>query len=297
MISIQKIQAHMSINQIIGNDTIEVSKPIKLDVSNEDPNVLMWGSLKNYDTYKKITHGVLICNKIEPADITKGVTYLLVDKPRKSFMQFLKLYSPDISEKTIASSAKIHPSVTIGKSCFIGENVVIEKNTIIGDHVSIDHNTVIKRNTHIENNVSIGSNNVIGAVGFGYELNDENEYEQLPHVGNVWIKEHVEIGNNNTIDRAVLGSTILREHVKVDNLVHIAHGVDIGKNSLIIANAMIAGSVTIGENVWVAPSSSIINKINIGSDATIGMGCVVIKSAENKAIVVGNPGKTIKYKE
>jgi UDP-3-O-[3-hydroxymyristoyl] glucosamine N-acyltransferase len=88
-----------------------------------------------------------------------------------------------------------------------------------------------------------------------------------------------------------MGSTIIGEHVKIDNLVHIAHGVEIGRNSLIIANAMIAGSVKIGENVWVAPSASVRQKLEIGDDSMIGLGSVVVKNVNTNTIVAGNPAK------
>lgn len=107
------------------------------------------------------------------------------------------------------------------------------------------------------------------------------------------INDNVEIGNNTCVDKAVLGSTVLRENVKIDNLVHIAHGCDIGKNSLVIANSMIAGSVIIGENAWVAPSASILNKIKIGKNVVLGMGAVVIRNVEDNAVIIGNPGKTL----
>ena len=115
----------------------------------------------------------------------------------------------------------------------------------------------------------------------------------IPHIGNVVLGNNVEIGNNSCIDRAVLGSTILHDNVKVDNLVHIAHGVVIGKNSLIIANAMVAGSATIGEHVWVAPSASILNKKSIANNAVIGMGAVVLKNVNEGETIIGNPGKPL----
>ena len=113
----------------------------------------------------------------------------------------------------------------------------------------------------------------------------------MPHIGNVHLKENVEIGNNVCIDRAVMGSTLLSENVKVDNLVHIAHGVQIGKNSLIIANSMIAGSVVIGDNVWVSPSASIRQKLIVENDALVGMGAVVVKNVTESSVVAGNPAK------
>jgi UDP-3-O-[3-hydroxymyristoyl] glucosamine N-acyltransferase len=152
---------------------------------------------------------------------------------------------------------------------------------------------VLKYGTKIHDNAKIGANCTIGGVGFGYELDEEKKYVLLPHLGNVVLKSFVEIGNNTCIDRAVMGSTILEENVKVDNLVHIAHGVVIGKNSLIIANSMIAGSTKIGENVWVAPSVSILNKKTISDNSYIGMGAVVIKDVKENETIVGNPGKAL----
>jgi UDP-3-O-[3-hydroxymyristoyl] glucosamine N-acyltransferase len=152
---------------------------------------------------------------------------------------------------------------------------------------------VIKKNTVIEANSSVGCNCTIGGVGFGYEKNSDGDFELIPHIGNVVLKNNVEVGNNTTIDRAVLGSAILHENVKVDNLVHIAHGVQIGRNSMIIANFMIAGSVIIGENSWIAPSSSILYKVVIEENVTVGLGAVVLKNVPKGDVIVGNPGRKL----
>jgi UDP-3-O-[3-hydroxymyristoyl] glucosamine N-acyltransferase len=164
----------------------------------------------------------------------------------------------------------------------------------MGQNVKIGHNSVILDNTIIGSNVTIGCNNTIGGIGFGYEKNEFGEYELIKHIGNVVINDGVEIGNNTCIDRGVIGSTIIGENCKIDNLVHIAHGVNIGKNSLIIANSMIAGSVTIGENVWVAPSTSIINGVKIGDNSMTGIGTVVIRDIGNNELHIGIPSKKIK---
>ena len=149
-------------------------------------------------------------------------------------------------------------------------------------------------NTIIGNNVTIGCNNTIGGVGFGYEKDEFGEYKLIKHIGNVVINDGVEIGNNTCIDRGVIGSTIIGENCKIDNLVHIAHGVNIGKNSLIIANSMIAGSVTIGKNVWIAPSTSVINGAKIGDNSMTGIGTVVIRDIGNNELHIGIPSKKIK---
>jgi UDP-3-O-[3-hydroxymyristoyl] glucosamine N-acyltransferase len=191
----------------------------------------------------------------------------------------------------------IDPSVKIGKNASIGEYVVIEAGCILGDDVTIGHNTVVKRRTHIGNGVQIGSSNVIGGVGFGYEKDENGDYVVIPHVGNVVIENGVEIGNCTCVDRGVLGSTILRENCKIDNLVHIAHGVVVGRNALVIALALVAGSVEVGENAWIAPSSSIMQKVKIGKNATIGMGAVVLRNVGEGEVWVGNPAKKLFPKE
>ncbi|MFY9282207.1 MAG: DapH/DapD/GlmU-related protein [Bacteroidia bacterium] len=190
----------------------------------------------------------------------------------------------------------IHPTASISPQAIIGEKVhvaayaVIEGNVTIGNNSNIGAGSVIKSNTVIGENVVIGANNVLGGDGFGYVKNEATqEYELFPHLGGLVIEDHVHIGNNTCIDRGSLKDTIIHQGVKIDNLVHIAHNVTIGKNSLIIACSMIAGSVVIGENCWVAPSSSVRNGIYIGDNTTIGLGSVVTKSVGADETVAGNP--------
>jgi UDP-3-O-[3-hydroxymyristoyl] glucosamine N-acyltransferase len=262
---------------------------------------LGWSSLKNLHLLLKINSGIVLMSselaneflKIKPSFPFNSI---IVENPRKSFAEVLRHFFVEKTqwEGIIHPSATIHPSVDLDKrNVTIEPNVVIEKNVEIGHRVTIGANTVIKSGTIIYDDVKIGSNNTIGGVGFGYNLNEEGVYELIPHLGNVILYNKVEIGNNTCIDRAVLGSTILESEVKVDNLVHIAHGVKIGSNSLVIAHAMIAGSVQIGKNTWVSPSSSIKQKLKIGDNALIGMGSVVLKNVEDNSVVVGVPAKKI----
>lgn len=292
-ILLEEIGELIGATQVIKNQSVSITELIQLDAQNDRDDVVMWASTKNYETLKAVKKGTIICSTIAEEDIQKGCNYLIVNAPRNAFRLLLETYFMPKLEYGIASSAKVHPSVQIGKNVFIGENTVIEAGCILGDNVRIAHNTVLHTRTKASNNVSIGSNCVIGGVGFGYEKDEKGAYVVIPHIGNVVLEENVEIGNNTCIDRAVMGSTLLKKNVKVDNLVHIAHGVVIDENSLIIANALIGGSTTIGKNVWVAPSSTIINKVNIADDVVIGMGAVVIKSAEKGAVLVGNPAKPL----
>lgn len=278
---------------IIGDEERWVDQVVSFNVENSSDSTLMWISQKNADQLSLVEKGVVITPVI-PERTESNVVYILVLNPRRFFSKVLFAYFVKKEEISISSSARISPTAQIGANVFIGENVVIEDNVTIGEGSRIGHNTVIKSDTVIGSNVIIGSNTTIGGIGFGYEKDEEGRFIQIPHIGNVVLSDNVEIGNNTCIDKAVLGSTFLSKYVKVDNLVHIAHGVQIGENSLIIANSMVAGSTTIGSNVWVAPSSSILNKKVVGDNSIIGMAAVVLKDVAEGDIVVGMPAKSIK---
>jgi UDP-3-O-[3-hydroxymyristoyl] glucosamine N-acyltransferase len=294
---IKDIAAKIGIHQIIGDENVFVTEPIQLDKNNERSDVIMWANAKKYDTLKRIKQGVIICQHIDNEYINPNCQYLISENPRNAFSLLLQKFFMLEEKRAIAQSAKIDPSVKLGKNLSIGENVVIESDSRVGDDVTIGHNTVIRSRTYIGNSVNIGSNNVIGGVGFSYEKEEHGDYILIPHIGNVVIENNVDIGNCTCIDRGVLGSTLLKENCKIDNLVHIAHGALIGRNALIIAHALIAGSVQIGDNAWIAPSASIIQSIKIGKNATIGLGAVVLKDVPEDEIWVGNPAKRLLFKE
>lgn len=281
--------------KLIGNPEQDVSGVIPLPPQNSDASLLFWCSEKNLPKLKGISRGNIICGEsLQEADVVPGCNYVVVLNPRQAFQKVLASYFQEPCEiDGIATSAKISHSAKVNSTAIIGENVVLEAGVVVGARSIVGHNTVIKRRTIVGEAVVIGSNCSIGGVGFGYEKDEHGEYRLLPHIGNVIIEDGVEIGNNTAIDRAVLGSTIIKKNAKIDNLVHIAHGVEIGENSLIIANAMIAGSVSIGKNVWVAPSASVLNQKKVNDGAVIGMGAVVLKDVKDGETIIGNPGKVL----
>ena len=296
MITVKEILEGIDFIKFIGNEEQHISKVIKLDASNIHQDTICWCNDKNLHNLKKTYKGTVICSNKVLDVLHDGIkcNLIIVDNPRFIFASILsKHFAPNIKQHEISLRAFVDSNSKIGKNVFIGDFTVIEKGVVIGDNTYIGYNNTVLEKTVIGNNVKIGSNNTIGGVGFGYEMNEEGKHVLIPHVGNVEIKNNVEIGNNNCIDKAVLGSTIISENVKIDNLVHIAHGVKIGKNSLIISNSMIAGSCNIGENVWIAPSSSIINNCNIGDNAVVGIGSVVLNAVEKKEVVVGVPAKPL----
>ena len=261
-----------------------------------DDNSICWINSRNIKVIEQIECGTVICSNFDNLEVNKNCTIIIVEDPRKAFAKVMNVFFIEEEPIGIHKSAIIDRTVKIGKNVSVGPNSIIEKLCVIGDNVIIGANNVIKRKTIIDENVKIGSNNTIGDAGFGFEKDEIGMYKKIQHTGSVYIQKNAEISNNVCIDRAVLGRTIIGENSKIDNLVHIAHGVKIGKNTLIIANTMIAGSSTIGDNVWIAPSSSILNKISINDNSVIGMGTVVLKDVEKNSIVAGNPGRELKKK-
>jgi UDP-3-O-[3-hydroxymyristoyl] glucosamine N-acyltransferase len=297
MVQIQEIINLLNIEETrLVNTDISIKEMIQANAQNEREDVIMWVSEKNTELISAIKKGTVICPKVEDILLQKEVNYIFTDNPRRAFRLVLEAFFSTKQEYHFSKKAKIPPSVKRPKNAFIGDNVVIEMGCELGENIVIGHNTVIHARTIIKNNVKIGCNCVIGSEGFGYEKDEKGSYVFIPHIGNVVLEDNVEIGNCTVIDRAVIGSTRLRKNVKVDNLVHIAHGVDIGENSLIIAHSMVGGSTKIGGNVWVSPASAIMNKIEIGDNAVIGLGAVVVKSVENEDVVVGNPARSIEKK-
>jgi len=142
--------------------------------------------------------------------------------------------------------------------------------------------------------VHIGPNCTIGFEGFGFEPDEDGAYHRFPHVGKVIIGDNVEIGANTCIDRGALGDTIIGDGTKIDNLVHIAHNVKIGKNCMIIALTCLGGGVIVEDGAYLGIGSSIRNQIKIGKGAFIGMGAVVVKDIDPGVTVIGNPAKPMR---
>lgn len=301
MIRLEEVRSFLQSVSEDGNNSLEITGIRSIDDLAFDASSLGWCSDRNKNRLTGLPAGSVIVSHAVYAEMKALLPQLgliPVEKPRSAFLKVLQEF---FAEKRtfgfIHPTASIDPSVKYNPdTVHIGANVVIAKACVLGDRVTIGANTVINAFTEIGDDCTLGSNNTIGGVGFGYELNEENEYELMPHIGNVVLKNKVEIGNNVCIDRAVLGSTLLEDNVKVDNLVHIAHGVKIGKNSLVIANAMIAGSVEIGQNVWVSPSASIRQKLQVEEGALVGMGAVVVKNVAADSVVAGNPAKPFEKK-
>jgi len=177
----------------------------------------------------------------------------------------------------VADNAKIYPNA------FLGDNVMVGENTIIHPGVKIYHDCVIGKN------VVIHAGTVIGSDGFGFAPQADGTFKKVPQIGNVIIEDGVEIGANATIDRATIGSTLIKSGAKLDNLLQIAHNVEIGNNTVMAAQSGVSGSTKIGNNVMIGGQAGIVGHISIGDGAKINAQSGVSKSLEPGKSVTGSP--------
>lgn len=280
--------------QIIGHEeTIQFDSFLPISEAHEGS--LVWLSEENKDKLlsiqtTKANNIIMSRNDIALVNIRPEKNYLLVDNPKLVYQRIVKKLVNYKKLLGVHPTAVIHENAKLGNNIYIGPYTYIGEASI-GDDVVIHGHVYINDNVKIGNSVIIQSGTVIGSEGFGYTRNERGEFEIFPHVGGVIIHNNCEIGANTTIDRGTLGNTILNCGCKIDNLVHIAHNVVIGKHTAVAANSMIAGSTVIGEYCWVAPSSSTRDRISISSNSTIGLGAVVVKSISEPNIYTGNPAR------
>jgi len=222
--------------------------------------------------------GVFATEAIAPQIVGKDV--LLVSDPRYYFFTFFNEWAARTAarwESRISKTAVIHPRAYIA-----------EYNVIIGDDTVIGPNVSILPDVEIGKGCTVQANAVIGSVGFEYKRTSRGVVPVI-HDGKVIIGDKVEVGANTAIDKGFsFRDTIIGDETKIDNLVHIAHAVHIGKAAFVIASAMVAGSVTIGDAVWVGPNANIVPGVTIGNNAFISLGSVVTRSVEPGAHVTGN---------
>jgi UDP-3-O-[3-hydroxymyristoyl] glucosamine N-acyltransferase len=292
---------------VVGNSEEEVSKLSKIEEG--EKGSLTFLSNPKYNQYLYTTNAsVTIVNRSLELDKEVSTTLIKVDNAYESFSKLLEFYNEVKNNKTgreqphfIAESASIGTDEYIGAFAYIGNNVSIGNNVkiypnvFIGDNVTIgDHCTVfsgakIYSETQIGKKCTIHANCVIGADGFGFAPNEKGEFNKVPQIGNVIIKDNVDIGAASSIDRATLGSTIIGDGVKLDNQIQIAHNVEIGKNTVIAAQSGVAGSTKIGENCMIGGQVGIAGHLTIGNNIKIQAQSGIGKNLKDNDVVQGTP--------
>ena len=293
--------------EVEGNSEIEVSKLSKIE--DGGPESLSFLANPKYTQFIYTTKAsIVIVNKIFKAEKEIHSTLIRVEDAYKSFSKLLEYYNQVKMNKTgiespvfISKSAIYGENIYIGAFAYLGENIKIGNNTkiypnvYIGDNVVIGDNVILFSGAKIYSDTLIGDNCVIhscailGADGFGFAPNEQGEFIKVPQTGNVVIEDNVDVGAATSIDRATLGSTIIRKGVKLDNHIQIAHNVEIGKNTVIAAQTGIAGSAKIGENCMIGGQVGIVGHITIGNNVKIQAQSGIGRNVKDNETLQGSP--------
>jgi UDP-3-O-[3-hydroxymyristoyl] glucosamine N-acyltransferase len=293
--------------EVVGNPKAEVSRLSKIEEGSE-------GSLTFLANPKYLNHiyttkaSVTIVNDTFVADAPLSTTLIKVEDAYASFSKILEFYNQVKLNKTgieepsfVSESAKYGQNLYLGSFSYISQNVVlgdnvkIYPNCFLGDNVVVGDNVVIfagakiYSETIIGNDCTIHSGAIIGADGFGFAPSPDGSYSKIPQIGNVIIEDNVDIGSCTTIDRATMGSTIIRKGVKLDNQIQIAHNVEIGENTVIAAQTGVAGSTKIGKNGMIGGQVGISGHLTIGNNVRIQAQSGVGRNIKDNEILQGSP--------
>lgn len=293
--------------EVVGNPHAEVYKLAKIEEGSEGS--LTFLSNPKYQQYIYSTQAsIAIVNRSFEPETEISTTLIKVDDAYKSFTKLLEYYNQvKLMKSGIEQPSFISDNVTygenlylgafcyIGKNVKIGNNVKIYPNSFVGDNVTIGDGSIlfagvrVYSETEIGKNCTIHSGSIVGSDGFGFTPNEEGVYSKVPQIGNVILEDNVDVGACTTIDRATLGSTIIKKGVKLDNQIQIAHNVYIGENTVIASQTGIAGSTKIGKNCIIGGQVGIVGHITIGNNVRIQAQSGVGRSIPDGEAIQGSP--------
>lgn len=300
--------------EIEGEESLKISQLSKIEEGK--PGTISFLSNTKYEPYLYTTDAsaVIVDKRFEAKKAFK-TTLIRVENAYTAFTQLLQQYERVIKgeKQGIEQPSQIGQGTIVGENiylgaftyiginCKIGNDVKIYPQAYIGDNVQIGDNTTIHSGVKIYNNTVIGqnctffANAVIGSDGFGFAPQSDGSYQTIPQLGNVIIEDSVSIGAGTTIDCATMGATIIRQGVKIDNLVQIAHNVEVGKNTVIAAQVGIAGSTKIGENCVIGGQAGFAGHINVPNGTKVGGQAGVTRTWQQEGLSLnGTPAIEIK---
>jgi UDP-3-O-[3-hydroxymyristoyl] glucosamine N-acyltransferase len=294
--------------EIEGNPDIKVNTIAKIEEGHDGALSFLANPKYEHYIYETKSSIVLVNKSFVPSG-SIGATLIRVENSYEAFASLLRLVDQARPRKKgIHPSAVIETSAKLGSDLFIGPNAYIGENCIIGDGCSIYPHVYVGDNTRLGNNCTLNpgvtvyhdcilgegciihAGSVIGSDGFGFAPQSDNEYMKIPQLGNVICEDYVEIGANVTIDRATIGSTIIRKGVKLDNLIQIAHNVEVGENTVMAAQTGISGSTKIGKNCMFGGQVGLAGHLKIANGTKIGaQGGILGDVKEENTAIIGSP--------
>jgi len=297
--------AEMVNGTVIGDDTVEISALQGLNEAQAD-DLSFLGSAQYIDAMQSTQASAILVDQDYTG--THSFPLIKVDSPYMAFAIMLTHFE----KENLVHPIGIHPTATQGDNVTIGKNVTLDAHVHLADNVTLGNNVVLYAGVYIGRNSTIGDNTVvypnttirenctlgqrciihsncaIGTDGFGFTPVGGQKMK-IPQIGNVHIGNNVEIGSNSAIDRATCGTTTIKDGVKIDNLVQVAHNVSIGEHTTISGQTAIAGSAKVGRNVTLAGRSGIVGHISVGDNVTVGASSIVVQSCEDDLILSGYP--------
>ena len=299
--------------EIEGNPDIIVNAIAKIEEGHEGALSFLANPKYEHFIYETKSSVVLVNKSFVPTG-SIGATLIRVENSYEAFASLLRLVDQARPRKKgIHPTAIIETSARVGSDVFVGPYAYIGENCIIGDGCSIYPHVYIGDNTRLGNNCTLNpgvtiyhdcllgegciihAGSVIGSDGFGFAPQSDNEYMKIPQLGNVVLEDHVEIGANVAIDRATMGSTIIRKGVKLDNLIQIGHNVEVGENTVMAAQTGISGSTKIGKNCMFGGQVGLAGHIKIADGTKIGaQGGILGDVKEENTVIIGSPAIEVK---
>jgi len=293
--------------EVVGNPNAEVYKLAKIEEGTLGSLTFLANPKYIHYIYSTEASIAIVNKTIEPEQPVK-TTLIKVEDAYQAFSKLLEYYNQiklmksGIEQPSVVSEGVVYGTdLYLGSFCYVGQNVKIGNNvkiypnSFIGDNVVIGDNCVLFAGVRVYsesvlgNHVVIHSGTIIGSDGFGFAPQEDGSYKKVPQIGNVIIEDNVEIGSCSTIDRATLGSTIIRKGVKLDNQIQVAHNVEIGQNTVIASQTGIAGSTKIGKNCMIGGQVGIVGHITIGDNVKIQAQSGIAKSLKDGEVVQGSP--------
>ncbi|WP_448607281.1 UDP-3-O-(3-hydroxymyristoyl)glucosamine N-acyltransferase [Paenimyroides ceti] len=293
--------------EITGDSSVIISKLSKIEEGT--PGSISFLANPKYNHYIYSTNAsVVIVNKTFKPEGSIKATLIRVEDAYKTFSKLLeyanqvKLMKSGIEQPSVISEGVTYgENLYLGSFCYIGKNtkignnVKIYPNSFIGDNVEIGDNTILFAGARVYSETVIGKNcvihsgTIVGSDGFGFAPSEDGSYIKVPQIGNVVIEDDVEIGACTTIDRATMGSTIIRKGVKLDNQIQIAHNVEIGEHTVIASQTGVAGSTKIGHHCQIGGQVGIVGHITIGNNVRIQAQTGVGKNIADNEKIQGSP--------
>lgn len=297
--------------ELIGNPDVSVSNFSKIEEGQPGTITFLGNPKYTHHIYETAADIVIVNADFEP---DKPIAATLIKVPNAyaalaSLMELAGKHQP--VKKGVEAMSFVSPNAKVGENVYVGafayiaegasvgDNSKIYPQVYVGDNVQIGKNCIIYAGVKIYSDCVIGDNcilhsgAVIGADGFGFSKKEER-YHKIPQMGNVLIEDDVEIGANTTVDRAVMGSTIIRKGVKLDNLIQIAHNCEVGENTVMAAQVGVAGSTKIGENCVLGGQVGIGGHITIGNRSQIGAQSGIISNTKEGSEIIGTPAFPVK---